>query len=146
MIRPNQAHQILDNITDKNLKNRLSAILNNKIVMQVVCGKCKHTIADVDKDNKITPVVDTTGVMWLLAFRPRLDGEWGFQCRCGNDSRLCDAEKNIEEIEDNRLTNANTKVVLDKIHERLKTMKKVYTEVGNTKQVDNFLITKLNGL
>lgn len=58
---------------------------------QVTCLKCKKSdiVTFADRD-----VVDYEGKFAtpFLSFRYRPDNQWGFECKCGNDSRLLKEE------------------------------------------------------
>lgn len=60
--------------------------------MVIYCQKCKKDIAEVTLNMGMVRYHKENGI---LACRLRHDGKWGFQCMCGNDSRLAKAEKGI---------------------------------------------------
>lgn len=111
---PNSAvRQILDNIPDRKQRDQMANILTGKIVKRVKClgdkpwysrdekGELvKHkpcngrVIANIYNDGKIR-LAASEGKGWLRAFVHRLDGVTGFQCWCGNDSRLSKQEKAV---------------------------------------------------
>lgn len=56
---------------------------------KVTCLKCKNF--------NIVPIADDRNVMWktadrIISARYRLDGQWGFQCICGQNSLLTEQE------------------------------------------------------
>jgi hypothetical protein len=128
--------QMLGNIKNEGQRNIIERMMFGKIKMQVTCQKCKNLIAYIKHDDSVEPVIDKNGVMWLLASRPRLDGLWGFQCLCGNDSRLCQAEKGNKGIENNALTTQDVQEVLGKLEKKQTKVVKI----GNANLIDNFIL------
>lgn len=56
---------------------------------RVTCLKCKNY--------NIVPIGDDRSVMWkncdrIISARYRLDGQWGWQCVCGNNNLLTEQE------------------------------------------------------
>lgn len=60
--------------------------------MLIICKKCEREIGKVAVKGNVVRYLSSTGI---LSMRKRFDGEWGFQCACGNNSLLCEAEKGI---------------------------------------------------
>jgi hypothetical protein len=55
-------------------------------VYKVTCQSCKLAARiKIDERNMVFYIDQSP----LLASRYRLDEKWGFECKCGNDSRLC---------------------------------------------------------
>jgi hypothetical protein len=141
-MRNSQANAILDNITDPKQRALIERILYKKIVKQVLCGskECQgRIVASIDQNNKIEPTLDNKGSMWLLAYRQRLDGYWGFQCLCGNDSRLCRQEIGVKGIEEN----AVTKDDLDQVWINLEKKPANYPVNNGKQNIDNFIIQEI---
>jgi len=80
--------------------------------MKIFCNNCKQTIAEIKigffgivKENgkrvkKFVEDPNGSDVIYekengILSVRRRLDGHLGFECVCGNDSRIAEVEKNI---------------------------------------------------
>jgi len=70
-------------------------------VYYLICDKCKQSLAlevlDLSKPNphhhqarQVIPITDK-----LKSSRPRLDGAMGYQCVCGNDTRMSAVEAGI---------------------------------------------------
>lgn len=61
---------------------------------KVTCLKCNESDVLVinDSDHVVHDFGNGAGTN-LLAARWRGDGEWGFECRCGNDNRLSKHEE-----------------------------------------------------
>jgi len=142
---------ILDNISDPRQKSLIEGILTEKVVSKVQCmsKKCRgrivaHFVKNVNDNREtpeivIKPTVNKKGVMFLLAYRPRLDGFAGFQCICGNDSRLSKAEMGVKGIENNAVTKKDLNEVFAKLTKKPAT----YTKVGGKLEIDNFVVTDI---
>ena len=134
--------KILENISNKQHKGMVYNILTHKVSKVVKCrsSSCKgRIIAQIYENGSIIPVVNNKGMMFLLATRERLDGHLGFQCRCGNDSRLCEAEKGISGIENNAIQKSD----IEEVWERLQKKPVNYPIKGKKQIVDKFLIEKI---
>lgn len=131
MIEDRKIKKMLSYITDKNVRKAIMDILTDEVVGEIKCKKCEKIIGHIHKDGKISPA----GIR-LLAVRHRLDGEIGFQCLCGNDSRLSSAEKGVGGIEDNMVTKDD----LLEIAKRLSAKRKKYRETKEGREIDGFLV------
>ena len=132
----------LKTIKDPKQRAQIQSILQSDVVKVVKCmsKKCKgRIVAHVMSDGTIKPITDDKGFMHLRAIRPRLDGFYGFQCWCGNDSRLCEAEKGVKGIEHN----APQKKDLEEVWNRLQKEPASYPEVNGVQDIDNFRIEKI---
>lgn len=91
-----QVDAMLASIPDINQRKKMADILRGKIVKNVKClsEECKgRLIGYVYRDGSIKLCEpDKEGKYWLRAHRHRLDGYVGFECWCGNDSRLAKQE------------------------------------------------------
>lgn len=57
---------------------------------KVTCSKCGgQSRLSIDQGNRVT----YQDHLPIIAARFRGDKKWGFECTCGNDSRLCIEEK-----------------------------------------------------
>lgn len=135
----------------KETQKSLAHIVAGKITYQVVClsDTCKgEPIAYLYVDGtdslgrpayRIEPVVRPDQIMKLRASRKRLDGQYGFQCCCGNDSRL--ARQELGHIGFDGLP--PTREGLEAIYEALQKNPASYPEVGGSKEVDGFRTERL---
>lgn len=121
----------------------LGDIIADKITGRVHCQskKCKGRVIAVIYDNgRIHPIAspDKKGVdvLWLRSSRNRLDGGIGFECWCGNDSRLSEEEK--PHIDYNG--NPPTKSGLMEIYEATSGNKDKYPWRNGTREIDGFII------
>lgn len=80
---------------------------------KITCLKCKKSSRIKIANGKDVIYIDHTPI---IAARLRGDMQWGFECMCGNDSRLC-----IEEKKDaNLLIQGSSKEIIKKIVDSLK--------------------------
>lgn len=87
---------MIDSIPDKATRDKLTDIVNAKITKVIKCQSktCKNAIVGfVDNKNRIT--ANEQGKHKIRRHRPRLDGQYGFLCSCGNDSSIAEQEKVI---------------------------------------------------
>jgi len=144
MINEVALNNMIAQVTDPKLREKLANIANGKIVKQVRClsKSCAgKVIAYIYNDGQIEEqtTFNKQGklVSGLLGSRPRLDGQMGFQCACMNDSRLAEAEDGIiTEL-------VPTKEDLDRVYQNLQKKPAKYIGKGGTIEVDNFIIEKL---
>lgn len=56
---------------------------------KVICQKCKGlSLIQINSDN-----IEWQDVSQVISGRKRLDGNWGWQCLCGNNSIMTEQEK-----------------------------------------------------
>lgn len=133
-----EVRKILNKLPEGQRKS-IENIISGEVIDQVICGECGRVIAEVYKDGRIEPKLDGKGKMWLLATRNRLDGYLGFQCLCGNDSRLSEQEKGVKGIELNRVTKKD----IEKVLGRVSSKPSEYIMENGEQNIDNFIIKKL---
>lgn len=105
--------------------------------MKITCLKCNKEIGEIEIDSRDR--VRYTKLSGILSARKRLDGNWGFQCICGNYSLLCEAEEGI--IGPNKPSVSQVK----NIYERLQELPTAIVE--RTKEfvkIDDFMIQGAN--
>lgn len=135
-------------------RKAISDIISGQIVAQVFCnsedaykgtGKkkkltregCKgRLIGNIYKDGAFRAVSDEDGKMYCRASRHRLDGNWGFECWCGNDSRLSKHEKGVPGLENNSVQKEDIELVFKK----LETDPANYPLIDGAQEVDGFTI------
>lgn len=135
----------------KEQQKTLSNIIAGKVTHQVRCeGACKgEIIAYIYADginqstrqpqSRVEPAT-VDGLMKLRASRKRLDGELGFQCWCGNDSRISPYEAGDLTYDGQ----PPTKSGLEAIWSRLQKNSPSYNEVDGIKTVDGFSIERVS--
>ena len=55
---------------------------------RITCLSCKEEDVITILDNKYVTAYDKEVNTNLLSARQRVDGTWGFECKCGNDNRI----------------------------------------------------------
>lgn len=132
----NQVEKLLNNIQDKNLLKQIKNVLSEDYVKKIKCmsATCKgRLLGYINANGKVTAAVNNKGEMYLRSSRQRLDGYMGFECWCGNDSRLAEQEKGI-------VGQFIDKNILKKVAEKLERKPAKYTKTGKKLLIDNFLI------
>lgn len=56
---------------------------------KITCKKCRGTSKVKIIDDEHIQYIDTTPI---ISARKRKDLQWGFECLCGNDTRMCKQE------------------------------------------------------
>lgn len=118
---------------------RKGQLKTHKETVVVRKGTKGRVIAHVMKDGSVVPVNDENGFMWLRSSRQRTDGEIGFECWCGLDSRIAPNEKGI--LFDNG--NQPTKNDLFKMAENLQKQPPKYATIKHERDVDGFIIREV---
>lgn len=134
-----QVQEMFRAIPDANMRRQLSDIMNANAVKVVTCEskKCKgRVIGHVLDNGKVNAVADK-GKTYLRASRHRLDGFMGFECWCGNDSRLAPQEKgHIGAF-------APDKTALQKVWEKVNKQPSDYPLVNGVQIIDGFKIKEI---
>lgn len=144
MINNSQLEKLLQNIPDVKQRELLRNIATGKVVKQIRCMSkaCSGRIVAHVLDNGRLVTVASPKVkggenfMWLRSSRDRLDGNKGFECWCGNDSRLAPQEKGYIDTKGN----APTKADLSKIFEKVQNEPSDYIVINGAQNIDGFVI------
>lgn len=127
-------------------------IISGKISHQVHCDSddCKGDVIaylyidGTDSKGRIKyhvePAIAENGTMKLRASRARLDGEFGFECVCGADTRIATHEAGAIGYD----SKPPTRQGLQGIYSRLRKSPPRYPEVDGVKEVDGFRIERLS--
>ena len=102
-------------------------------------GTNGRTIAYINKDGTVTPVKDEQGRMWLRASRRRTDGEFGFECWCGQDSRIAPNELGILKADGTQ----PSKEDLYHMAANLQKQPPKYATISGERDVDGFIIREV---
>lgn len=103
-------------------------------------GKIQYRVEPVIKDNiSLTPGRSQPATMKLRSSRLRLDGQYGFECSCGNDSRLAEHERASIGYDGKPPTRQG----LEDIYTQLKKRPTNYPEIDGVRHVDGFRIERL---
>lgn len=127
-------------IPDPKMRQQLSSIMTSNEVKSIHCtsDKCKgRVIGHVLDNGNVTAITDKKGQTFLRAWRNRLDGFLGFECWCGNDSRLAPQEKG------HIGANAPTKSDLQKVWEKVNGKPSDYKTVKGEQNIDGFVIKEI---
>lgn len=104
--------------------------------MLIYCNQCKKNVGEFHVDDRGKVVFDSED--GILAVRKRMDGNWGFQCMCGNDSRIAQQEKGLigkeKRYASKRPSIEIVNIVLDKVRKNPTRLKKSKGMI----EIDNF--------
>lgn len=136
-----QERALLNSITNPRQRRDIERILNGQIVAQVRCmsESCNgRIIANIYKDGKVeltfSPGKNSPeNVAWLRSHRNRLDGFLGFECWCGNDSRLSKQEVG-------HVSTGVTKEGLKAVAKNVDENPSRYEKIGDSLTIDGFVI------
>lgn len=134
-----QIQEMFRAIPDANLRRQLSDIVTGKAVKAIYCDSkaCKgRLLAHILDNGKVNALADK-GKIYLRSSRHRLDGFMGFECWCGNDSRLSPQEKG------HIGATAPSKSDLQKVWEKVNYKPSDYPLVNGTQKVDGFTIKEI---
>jgi hypothetical protein len=102
-------------------------------------GTNGRVIAHIMKDGQVVPLKDENGDMWLRSSRRRTDGEYGFECWCGLDSRIAPNEAGILKADGTQ----PTKEDLYHMAENLQNSPPKYATINHERDVDGFILRKV---
>ena len=101
---------------------------------------CKgRVIGHVYKDGSIRPTSDGDE-MYMRAYRNRLDGFLGFQCWCGNDSRLSPQEAEVPGMS----TASPSKSDLERVWGNVAKKPSNYPTADGRQEVDGFRLEEVS--
>lgn len=135
-----QVQQMFKTIPDPKLRQQLAGIMTSREVKSVHClsETCKgRVIGSVLDNSRVNSVTDDEGKTYLRAWRHRLDGFMGFECWCGNDSRLSAQEKGHIGAE------APSKSDLEKVWEKVTSKPSQYPVIQGKQKIDGFEIREI---
>lgn len=118
---------------------RKGQLKTHKETVVVQQGTNGRVIAYINNDGSVTPLKDENGVMWLRSSRRRTDGEYGFECWCGLDSRIAPNEQGILKSDGTQ----PTKEDLYHMAENLQKSPPKYATINHERDVDGFIIRKV---
>lgn len=103
-----------------------------------VKGRCRNRFVgymqSLNGERRFEPIREDDGKMYIRSWRPRLDGQFGFLCWCGNDTRI----SKHEEGEFDHKGRQPDKAGYEKIFNRLQVSPPGYTERNGKTLVDGF--------
>jgi hypothetical protein len=98
-----------------------------------------RVIAQIMTDGQVIPLRDADGEMFLRSSRRRTDGELGFECWCGADTRIAPNEDGILKADGSQ----PSKDDLLQMASNLEQNPPKYATIKGERNVDNFLIRKV---
>lgn len=143
--------QINDQLVNQMLRNLpqdqqrvMAGILRNEITHEVNCDGAEHKkknnpIAHLTTDGQVIPLKDNDGVMWLRATRRRTDGEVGFECWCGQDTRIAPNELGVLKADGTQ----PSKEDLYRMAANLEKNPPKYATINGERPVDGFTIKEV---
>lgn len=135
-----QVQQMFKTIPDPKLRQQLAGIMTSKEVKTVACMSktCKgRIIGSITDNNRVNSITEEDGKTYLRAWRHRLDGFMGFECWCGNDSRLSAQEKGHIGAD------APSKSDLEKVWEKVSNKPSQYPVLKGKQVIDGFEIKEI---
>lgn len=81
--------------------------------MKITCKQCKRSSRVRFKNDQYIEYIDTTPI---ISARKRKDLKWGFECLCGNDSRMC----KLELARADELLKGSSKEVMQRVIDNMK--------------------------
>jgi hypothetical protein len=105
----------------------------------VQAGTNGRVIAHIMTDGQVIPVRDENGFMWLRASRRRTDGELGFECWCGQDSRIAPNEDGIIKADGSQPSRED----LLQLATNLEQNPPKYATINGERNVDEFILRKV---
>ncbi len=106
----------------------LSTTCNNRVIGQIYANGQVHPVKDQEEDQ-----------YYLRSSRQRLDGFLGFECWCGNDSRIAPQEKGHLD----RSGNPPSKEQLHTIFGRVASAPSQYPTINHIQTIDGFAIEEI---
>lgn len=105
----------------------------------VQAGTNGRVIAQIMNDGQVIAVRDENGFMWLRASRRRTDGELGFECWCGQDTRIAPNEDGIIKADGSQ----PSKEDLLQLASNLEHNPPKYATINGERNVDGFILRKV---
>lgn len=99
-------------------------------------GTNGRLIARIWDDGRVEEVADENGFIWLRSSRKRFDGNYGFECWCGQDSRIAEAEVGVLTFDGRAPTREGIQTIAD----NLKKNPANYPIIEGEQHVDGFRI------
>lgn len=143
--------QVNDQLVNQMLRNLpqdqqavMAGILKNEVTHEVYCMHKKHKkqnnpIAVVNKNGQVTPLKNKKGEMFLRAVRKRTDGEYGFECWCGGDSRIAPNENGILKADGTQPSKEDLYAMADNLQKK----PPKYATIKGERPVDGFNIIEV---
>lgn len=143
--------QVNDQIVNQMLRNLpqdqqtvMAGILRNEVTHEIHCNDINHKkknnpIGYINQNKQVTPIKNKDGEMFLRAIRKRTDGEFGFECWCGGDSRIAPNEIGVLKADGTQ----PSKEDLYSMAENLQKKPPKYATINGERPVDGFTIKEV---
>lgn len=115
------------------------ALKTHKEKVLVQEGTNGRVIAHIMSDGQVFAIQDENGFMWLRASRRRTDGELGFECWCGQDTRIAPNEDGILKADGSQPTRDDLLAMAAKLEQN----PPKYATINGERDVDGFIIRKV---
>lgn len=102
-------------------------------------GTNGRVIAQIMTDGQVIATHDENGFMWLRASRRRTDGEFGFECWCGLDTRIAPNEDGILKADGMQ----PSKEDIMQMAANLERNPPKYATINGERDVDGFILRKV---
>jgi len=102
-------------------------------------GTNGRVIAQIMSDGQVIALKDENGFMWLRASRRRTDGELGFECWCGQDTRIAPNEDGIIKADGSQPSRED----LMQLATNLEQNPPKYATINGERNVDGFILRKV---
>lgn len=102
-------------------------------------GTNGRVIAHIMTDGQVIAVKDENDFMWLRASRRRTDGELGFECWCGQDTRIAPNEDGIIKADGSQPSRDD----LMQLAHNLEQNPPKYATINGERNVDGFILRKV---
>lgn len=118
---------------------RKGELKTHKESVLVNSGTNGRVIAQVMTDGQVIAVKDENDFMWLRSSRRRTDGEIGFECWCGQDTRIAPNEDGILKADGSQ----PSKDDIMQMAANLEQNPPKYATINGERDVDGFILRKV---
>lgn len=118
---------------------RKGELKTTKEKVLVKAGTKGRVIAQIMSDGQVIPTHDENGFMWLRSVRKRSDGEFGFECWCGQDTRIAPNEDGILKADGSQPSAED----IMQMAANLKQNPPKYDTINGERDVDGFILRKV---
>lgn len=117
-------------------KGEVKTTKEHRLVQEGTNGR---VIAHIMSDGQVIATKDENGFMWLRASRRRTDGELGFECWCGQDTRIAPNEDGIIKADGSQPSRDDLLELATKLEQN----PPKYATINGERDVDGFILRKV---
>lgn len=117
-------------------KGEIKTEIQHRLLQEGTNGR---VIAHIMTDGQVIAVKDENDFMWLRASRRRTDGELGFECWCGQDTRIAPNEDGIIKADGSQPSRDD----LMQLAHNLEQNPPKYATINGERNVDGFILRKV---